>query len=90
MVTINHLWLYKFCTYLLFPSLMNTAKLWKRRRTRRPAAVVQRGGSRSRASRTLYKQLETGHLVSAQMAGRGVTVQPRRETPRPARSRLET
>ena len=40
----------------------------------------------------LYKQLETGHLVSAQMAGRGVTVQRASSTvtPRPARSRLET
>jgi len=41
----------------------------------------------------LYKQLlETGHLVSAQMAGGGVTGQRVRSTvttPRPARSQLE-
>jgi len=40
----------------------------------------------------LYKQLETGHLVSAQMAGGGVTGQRARSTvttPQPARSRLE-
>jgi len=40
----------------------------------------------------MYKQLETGHLVSAQMGGVGAMVQRARSTvtPRLAKSRLET
>ena len=61
---------------------------WAWKRVGRVGCITQRN--------PLYNELETGHLVSAQMAGvtgRGVTVQRASSTvtpPRPARSRLQT